>query len=445
MGKTPKEKAKLMGTAVKNVDMAATSVAFIFLSNLGGNLKNIFTTHRDVFQYTAFILTAIGLAVSSVRLAFTPNKNLGKVQNLIGAIAQFIPAAVMLFAAATLGPVVSTALFFTVIAIDTLTAIGKAIYFGVKATQTDLSKKEEKIFFKEKAKKYAIGAVIGVLFIAAFAITTIAAPYVGISVVAATGITAGIIAALLLFYSIGKTIQQTFFKKEEKAEEENQVDLEKENKEEEENLLIIESEPTTELDAVQSDTPLVVNKPEKTGYWAHIATPKNEREDIEKAIKKHIIKIRGEKADDKENKSFWSQSEKREKKIEALAFLEELLENSRNGIPKSGKITVGNHPFDYQNKEDLIEQIDQYVINTYPGVYQSFFKKIGKVEDLFRQAYQVLRETPLVPEKAPVATTLVVEENKNTIERTTPITEKKSIEPTTNTAKNERNKARFTH
>lgn len=425
MPKISREKGKtagLIGSAARIVGTAEASVTLIFLSNVGDNLKNILTSQREIFQYTSLALSAIGLAVAAAKLAFAKNKNLDKTQNMAVAIAKFVLVGVITLGAAILAPLAATALFFTLISIDTVIAIGKTIYFGIKA-QTAHSE-EEKEFFKGKASKNAIGATIGIVTIIAFAIIMA----IGHSIAAAAGIIGGIIVGSTVLFSIGKAIHQTFFKKQsnetpqEKADEENDLNLEAKK----EDSLTVEatselaqahekrhSTYATELDLLDirnPDTTPVVVEPEETAFFAHSVTPKRNLEEVEKTIDKHIEKIMREELEDRANGTLWSQTEKRDNKIYALVFLKELLDNSREGITKKGEIQVVDQIFKYQNKEDLIKQIDQHVIKTYPGVYQSFFKDIGKVEDLFRQAYQVLRDTP-----EPVA---VAKEIKNAIETT---------------------------
>jgi len=411
-------------TGLGGLELLYNSTSFIFLSNLADNLRTIFLTASDYFQATSFVLKGFMFLFLTVKYAFSPNKNIGKLGSWLLAALQATFAAAGIIVALTLGTVGVAIISTLSIVVDLAINLIKSIYFLIKSeTATD---PKDRQFFREKGKKAALGLVFTGVGVMLFILVSMGAPFIGLSVAGAIALTVGIIVAALGIYAIASAIHKTFFSSETKDNKPSEEvveleDLAKLQDTEELNEALefeskyvkaprknsLDNDREIELENVskwkENRSPHVEEASKSSHYWQHQFVSSAKPHEIINSIQQQKQDLEDAIELDNQKSGFFSQlfseETKRENKVAALTILEDFVDQIKNHkihsdggelkISGVGKTTKG-FKIEYSDVDDLKSKFDNYITKNFPGVYQSFYQKRGTTESLFAQTYKLL-------------------------------------------------------
>jgi len=363
----------------------------------------------------------------TIKSALAPNKNAGKLVTWLLAGLQLGLLGLGAFGASLLGASILTTIFLVTIGIDLCVNLVKSIYFFIRSL-TAKNKADEQ-FYNRKAQKAAIGLIVSGLVACALVLLLLAAPHIGLTAAAIIGIAMGVILAALALYSIGKAIIQTFFNQETNeidtpevntteqytdSDQEQQTVGDKELAEDQSPELQITTESNEEeiepKPSVDESTFLpVLPSPISNDYYQHAVIKNASPLEIIMAIEAQQTALSTAIEAEKTKEVVFSEIEKRENKIAALEVLKDLVTRINDK-----KINFNGKEVSYKfGKEDAIEEFicrtpeefktlfNEYIVDTFPDVYQSFYRHIGQTENLFLQAYKLLTNEKYVANQKP--------------------------------------------
>jgi len=345
------------------------------LSGISKSFADLFLNNAQYFFGVSVLLSLINWAAYSVKFIFASNKNAGKLANLLHKTLNILIYVAIAIAFLAVGIGLTTTIYYASCVIDPLIHTLRAVYFTFKFLQADKNDRHAKEFFYEKTMDSVKAAVlVGLMMIAMIILFTV--PGIPLAVTATVGVVCAGLALIPVFkklYELGKKAYYAFSGKSKPEMEQNR-----------------ELEDVLKLHAGSAKL---------KGFYKGTLPVANDNVDLlcEKihALQRKIHnQILGDSGTIVEN-YLWSQRGKRESKIRALSFLDNFIVAIQVNPPESegGELHVNcgeqKYDFQYQNKKDLIRQVDAHVRQHHPRVHQSFFKDKGRVTHCFHRAYHL--------------------------------------------------------
>lgn len=393
---------------------------FGLMTNIKGSMRILDALGKYLFP-VAFAFNVLEFLFYAWKYRNSSNKNLGKTSNLIlkGLGTALIGLAV--FGAGIITAAYVPIVFIIAMGLDTFVSFGKSIYFGYKAVKAKTP--EAKAFHKAKAKEFAIRAGVGLVLTAAVAVALVFAPYIAAAVVATVVAVAVVTVVTVSVLALVQWVSKRKAKKNLLAEVKPNIENAPKSALENNQQKAKKAEATVEV-ANETSSLLEEAKPTKlfeiaktgfkSGFFSNretllkpIAKIDNVDAEINNLKETIIPKHRKELTDAVNNnmnsnveKYLWSQAVKREAKVAALDLIldfvnqfDKILEQNEQEInpflvEDDKEITVGIYKIKYTNINDLISRIDQELAKG--KAYQSFFKDVGGVEAIAKQAYKLL-------------------------------------------------------
>lgn len=185
------------------------SSIFAFTSNIGG-IRIIFERSlSSILLPIAITPDAIGSLLALVGLANAENKNLGKVFDLIFTLIKTALVFTAVFAG--FSPIVVHGLFLAAVGSGMAYHISLCfynLYYWLKTPKNFPAELKLKNLYKENVIKNGVSAFKGSIVIAGILTTMVFAPYLGATILAATGIGIGIILTLSSTYELYRYFKQ---------------------------------------------------------------------------------------------------------------------------------------------------------------------------------------------------------------------------------------------
>jgi len=355
------------------------------LSRANAALAAFFEANGKYFFTASLILSGIGWFIATLDLAFSANRNAGKVGNYLYTTLYFLfylaTAAIFTFISVAAG----SAMLVVAMFLDPAVNLGRAIYNGIRALlELDKSGLAYRRF-ADRGKLHALMFVLGFLASAAFIvlmfvpalplIATVAIGVVGVVIVLFPYLHFGFLKLKSLFT---KTVEQDYVPTVKPASTTKQ-------------LLILSD------DELLDDGAALLPEEVSGGYYVDsIAYLPESWQSLRDTVHTHIAKLRGKIACDKGCvlEFIWSQEAKRLDKINALGFLDQLithLAKEGKNLPASASreepYRMAGYLYHYTDKNDLIDKIAALTLQKFPGAFQSFFKEVGVTESCFNQLF----------------------------------------------------------
>lgn len=393
--------AKTLNAVLTHPTTALGVSWFVALGNLNKAVAEIFHNHANYFFLASFILSYLNWMISTVELKAAANKNASKVGNYIYNTFYFLfyfaVGATYVFAGAAMGSVMLVAAMF----LDPVVNLVRSIYFSIRADLATDNVLREK--FIERRNAHRLVAIFGGLVSAAFVALMFIVPVLGVAppVALAISIAIGVIGIAITLLPYFVAAYKWFRKTEEKpyhASTRAQVVSE------------------LGLDRQPNDVDQLVMVPtiEQGYYQDAVAYAPASRKELLGEIDAHIWKISEDLMYDQNSfidRYVWSQVEKRENKIKGLAFLKKIIHDIKlRPVPANATAEnpheLAGYLFHYTDKNELINKISQLVIGKFPGIFQSFFKDIGRVEACFNSVFLCIIDEQLIIPEMPESTEL---------------------------------------
>lgn len=441
----------------KGLETTYSSIYFIFLSNLTDALKNIFSSLGQYFQTAGFVLSGALFLLNIIRFAVNPTKNAGEVGDLFLGAVQLTLLGLATFGAVTFGSVAVGIFFAVSTAVDMFINLVKSVYFAIRSgIELDPG---QKTLYRDEASDASMKLVFTGIAVIIFILAIMGAAHIGLSVVATLSIVMGVFLALVGIAAIVKAVYKTFFENKnvtldnpEKAEDllpsstldssgktnELVVDLKENLKEEKKYSTYNELTAKLAPDSIPANvstqefthqSSAAISEPSKPSFlsffWHYydnsMVKSKYSPNEILSSIdlqRKKLVSEIFQDASVTEEEAPHLEEEKRISKNLALIILEQFVKHIENEkiFSNGGTISfdlseIGLYELDedknegemtavkefvYETPLDLKKQFNDYIVKEFPGVFRSFFYDVGKTEQLFAQAYQLLKDSRYV-------------------------------------------------
>lgn len=411
----------------------------VFFSDLGGIAK-----YLKLWSHYFFPIS-FGIKVADMLFVFwkflrSSNKNANKLANTVWKATMAGVFGIGVFGAAVLSVSAPPIIFAAVAVADVLLSVGKALFFALGAIGEE---PHVKAYYNKEAKENGIRAATGVVMLAGLAAALIFAPYVAPIIVGVAAITA---AAALVVWSIFSIVERVRENNKIQSIKNGTISIEEYNANKAEPLLsphrisrrlgipIAKPENNKKSQSIAAqqgaDNSFVVSKDKYSNFFANraellkpVLNPDADLKHLKDLIEKHIEKIQLEIEQSKHSliEKIWSQQSKRENKLQALNALKEfinkfddILNDENDGFKEIRINKAVCKKYHYRNVYHLIFKFDQDITRHCAGAYQSFFKDVGGVEALFKQAYKLLI-TKANRNKIAKANMINAEENVNDV------------------------------
>lgn len=351
---------------------------FVALGRFCNWVAEVFRANGQYFFLLSMFLGFISLIISTIEYGSAGNKNLGKTANFLYGLFSFLVTVGVVVGFVVGGAFVGGILLAISMFIDPVVNLGRAIYCGIRAVQSD--NLSIKYFLKQRAFNHVAIGIISALISAAFmALMMFAAMPLGLAVaIGAVGIGVMIVAAVFVPKLITKLMGPE--------------------------PTVVPSPIAEEVsnEAFSDDEPLLapIVSVKSDAYYSNsvIVAPASLAE-LNGEILGHIQKIEGDDARGSHGvlAFVWSQGNKRRDKIGALNFLQTIIHDSNlANIPEQATeeepFRLGGYPFHYKEKIELCEAIAWLVLDHFPGAFQSAYKEVGDTEACFNKLFLCIIE-----------------------------------------------------
>jgi hypothetical protein len=374
---------------------------FIFLG-IDGPLRKLFFAFENYFFLGSFILNSSAAAIYLYSFIHAANKNLYKLSNI--AIRAFSLALVllMMFGTAIVAPSVIMAARIISLFLNPIQYITKLIYFTYKYFTAETPAYKE--FFKSKVIENLLGTLIS-----SFIICGIVLLYAAASVLAAEVMIGLSVVGPLVVLAI-QTARLFMFMRSDPENAVLNIDQTKQDNLDQTPRTVGNTTARLHLElqdvSAASVSRLHLSRV-RIGMGAHLPQKKSisskldlHRHSLPKAIDITELRVEVRALKNKLNRhvkldSWFASMErkKRQDKLAALEFLEVMMKNFDN-IQRSATepVRIGQAFFHYNTIDDLFNQIQNHILNTYPRAFQSFFTNISHTESCFQSLCLLLNE-----------------------------------------------------
>jgi hypothetical protein len=403
---------------VAKLDLAFLAGLFVFLSNVGGVLKDLLMKVVDYVFPVASVLKGLDLATYFAKFLNARNKNFGKLFNLTQKALEFaaITTAVVvahysLFSVTMFGVVIGggVVIFAGVMVAGLAVLLAKTIGFAIAAKYYEKSNPALSLKYEQKARtnllfSILIAASLGVM------ITTMMFPALIPLAIVTTVFTLAVVvfAAVVIVCKdtpLGGKLYKNIVEPVEKGIKnfiENGLskknDYQKVAGLEEEADSAVTKTSTEEGEFELDNTP----RQRASGYFAALGAPR-EGKNLDNAMTNYRTQLNTQISNAKntwKEKYFWSENDKRLQKILALEYVGNEVNTALQDFEYTGdkkptepayqielrnRMSIDDCPItvEFRTKDELRQKIGDHVTQLFPKSGQSFFRDTARFDELF--------------------------------------------------------------